>query len=62
MMMLIAAAALFAIFACNVVLGSADMTPFLGDVGEMLVLFASTIVFVAAILRKETAEKNKTGG
>ena len=43
----------FGIFAGNVVLGSTLRIFFLGDVGEMLVLFAAAICFVLAILQKE---------
>lgn len=43
----------FGIFAGNVVLGSTLRISFLGDVGEMLVLFAAAICFVVAILQKE---------
>ena len=32
---------------------------YFGDVGEMLVLFAATILFVVAILQKEAARKNQ---
>ena len=34
---------------------------FLSDVGEMLVLFAASILFVVAILQKEADRKNKNG-
>ena len=51
---------LFAVFAGNVVLGAATGSPILGDVAEMLVLFAASIVFVAEILRREAfVENNK---
>ena len=43
----------FGIFVGNVVLGSTLRIFFLGDVGEMLVLFAAAICFVVAILQKE---------
>lgn len=52
-MFLIAAALLFAVFAANVMLGAAGMGNMLGDVSEMLVLFAASITFVVAILKKE---------
>lgn len=58
-MFLIAALALFAFFSVNVAIGSAGGDPFLGDVGEMLVLFASALAFVAAILKREAEQKNK---
>lgn len=59
-MSLIATAALFAIFLLNVVIGSAGGRPFLGDVGEMLALFAACLAFVAAILKREAARKTRT--
>ncbi len=58
-MPLIAAVVLFAVFTLNVALGSMGATRFLGDVGEMLLLFAATIAFVVAILGKQAAEKQK---
>jgi len=61
-MSLIASAILFVILAVNVGIGSMGGTVFLGDIGEMLVLFASTIFFVVAILQREAARKNKNGG
>ena len=48
---------MFAVFGANVVLGSMGLGGFLGDVSEMLTLLAASIVFVAAILQKEAAEK-----
>ena len=56
-MLLALALLLFAIFGSNVILGSMGMGGFLGDVSEMLILLAASITFVAAILQKETAEK-----
>lgn len=58
-MSLIVSAILFMILAVNVGVGSMGGTAYLGNVGEMLVLFASTIVFVVAILRREAAQKHK---
>ena len=52
-MALILAAALFAGFIANVVMGASSGASFLGDVGEMLVLFAASVAFVAAILKRE---------
>jgi len=57
-MFLIAAGTLFAIFALNVALGSFGGAPFLGDVGEMLLLFSASVAFVAAVLKREAAAKN----
>jgi len=48
---------LFIVFAVNVGLGSFADASFLGDVGEMLLLFAVAILFVIAILQKEAASK-----
>ncbi len=58
-MLQIIAIVLFLIFAANVVLGSVGQAVFLGDVPEMLVLFAAVIAFVAMILQKETAQNKK---
>lgn len=60
-MFLIAAVALFAVFSLNVAIGSAGGKPFLGDVGEMLLLFAVSLSFVAAILKREAAKKKNAG-
>lgn len=59
-MYLILAFLLFCAFAANVVTGATGGTAPLGDVLEMLVLFAATICFVAAILRKEADARNKS--
>ncbi|MEM7524140.1 MAG: hypothetical protein AAF360_10360 [Pseudomonadota bacterium] len=56
-MRLAAAILLIAVFTANVALGSRNGGAFLGDVGEMLVLFAASIAFVAAILAKEAAQR-----
>ncbi|WP_120496784.1 hypothetical protein [Kiloniella sp. EL199] len=58
-MLRIIAILLFLIFASNVVLGSSGQAVFLGDVTEMLVLFAAVIAFVAMILQKEAVQKEK---
>ena len=60
-MALALAVAIFAVFAANVVLSSFGGTPFLGDIGEMLTLFAASVAFVAAILKREAASKNRSG-
>lgn len=44
---------LFAVFFLNVILGAARIGAFLGDVGEMLVMFGACVVFVIAILGHE---------
>ena len=59
-MFLILSAALFVLFALNVGLGSFGATPFLGDIGEMLLLGSAAITFVVAILRREAEEREKT--
>jgi hypothetical protein len=60
-MWLIASILFFAAFTANVAIGAATGSPFLGDVGEMLVLFAASALFVVAILKKE-ADRNKNRG
>lgn len=50
---------IFAVFFANVALGAFADAAFLGDVGEMLVLFFASLLFVVAILQKEAAAKNK---
>ena len=60
-MFLAAAVAVFAIYFANVALGAFAGSEFLGDVGEMLVLFAASILFVVAILKKEADRKKKNG-
>lgn len=52
-MALILAALLFLVFFVNVLLGSLGSTTYLGDVGEMITLFAASAAFVAAILKRE---------
>ena len=61
-MFLVASFVMFAVFAANVALGAASGTVFLSDVGEMLVLFAASVLFVAAILKREAAQKGKADG
>lgn len=60
-MVLAASVVVFAIYFANVALGAFAGSAFLGDVGEMLVLFAASILFVVAILKKE-ADRNATDG
>ncbi len=57
-MTLAISAILFAVFAANVVWGAVTGSPVLGDVSEMLVLFAASIAFVAVILRREALSEN----
>uniref|UniRef100_UPI0040488C0E hypothetical protein n=1 Tax=Yoonia sp. TaxID=2212373 RepID=UPI0040488C0E len=56
-MPLLGAIILFVIFAVNVGLGSAANAAFLSDVGEMLVLSGTAVLFVIAIIIKEAAAK-----
>ena len=58
-MFLFASLFVFIIYFANVAMGAMTRNPFLGDVGEMLVLFLASILFVVAILQKEAAQKNK---
>lgn len=58
-MFLILSAILFGIFALNVTFGAFGSGSFMGDIPEMLTLFAATIAFVAAILRREADEKKQ---
>lgn len=60
-MFLAASVIVFALYFCNVALGAFAGAAFLGDVGEMLVLFGATILFVVAILQKEADRKDKSG-
>lgn len=60
-MFLFAAVAVFAVFFANVALGAFGGGGFLSDVGEMLVLFAASVLFVAAILKREADHKKKSG-
>lgn len=52
-MFLAASLIVFVIYFANVALGAFAGSAFLGDVQEMLVLFAASILFVVAILKKE---------
>jgi hypothetical protein len=60
-MFLAASAIVFVVFFANVALGAFAGAAFLPDIGEMLVLFAASILFVVAILKKEADRKNKNG-
>jgi hypothetical protein len=59
-MALIISAILVVIFVANVAIGSIDGNPILGNVSEMLLLFAASISFVVAILKREAEEVKKT--
>ncbi|MEL6600335.1 MAG: hypothetical protein AAFR40_12490 [Pseudomonadota bacterium] len=56
-MFLAASVIVFTVYFANVALGALAGTAFLGDVGELLVLFAASILFVVAILQKEADRK-----
>ncbi|MFV1443406.1 MULTISPECIES: hypothetical protein [unclassified Phaeobacter] len=60
-MFLMASVCVFVVFFANVALGASGGGGFLGDVGEMVVLFAASILFVAAILKREADQKNQNG-
>lgn len=60
-MFLAASVIVFAVYFTNVALGAFAGAAFLGDVGEMLVLFAASILFVVAILKREADRKKKNG-
>lgn len=61
-MFLAASIVVFAIYFTNVAMGAFAGSTFLGDVGEMLVLFAASILFVVAILQKEADRERNSGG
>ena len=56
-MFLIASAVVFVVFFSNVALGAFADSAFLGDIGEMLVLFFASLLFVVAILKREADHK-----
>ncbi|MBT6189173.1 MAG: hypothetical protein HOI22_02780 [Tateyamaria sp.] len=60
-MFLAASVVVFVVYFTNVALGAFAGSAFLGDVGEMLVLFAAVILFVVAILKKEADRKDNDG-
>lgn len=59
-MSLFGAIILFVVFALNVGLGSMAGSAFLTDKQEMLVLLATAILFVVAIIKKEAAAKQES--
>lgn len=61
-MFLFASIAVFVVYFANVALGAFTDSAFLGDVGEMLVLFAASLLFVITILQKEADRNDKNGG
>ncbi len=58
-MFLAASIVVFALYFANVALGAFADSAILGDVGEMLVLFSASILFVVAILQSEAVRKQK---
>lgn len=60
-MFLAASIIVFALYFANVALGAFADAAVLGDVGEMIVLFSASILFVVAILQSEAAKKDKNG-
>ena len=60
-MILFASFIVFLVYFANVAAGALLDTVYFGDVGEMLVLFAATILFVVAILKKEADHNEKDG-
>lgn len=58
-MFLVGSFIVFAVFILNVAMGAFVDAPFLGDVGEMLVLFFATLLFVVAILKKEAEQEDQ---
>lgn len=61
-MFLFASVIVFIIYFANVASGAFWDRVYLGDVGEMLVLFVASILFVVAILGKEADRGKKDGG
>ncbi len=61
-MFLFASLIVFLVYFANVAAGALLDRVYLGDVGEMLVLFVASILFVIAILKKEADRKNRDGG
>ena len=60
-MFLFASAFVFLVFFSNVALGAFADGAFLGDVGEMVVLFCASILFVIAILKRESDRDANSG-
>jgi len=56
-MALITACVLLVAFAANVAYGSIAGNPVLGNVAEMLLLFAASVLFVISILAREARDK-----
>lgn len=60
-MFLYASLIVFVVYFANVASGAFWDRIFFGDVGEMLILFAASILFVVAILKKEADRKDNDG-
>lgn len=60
-MFLYASLIVFVVYFANVASGAFWDRIYFGDVGEMLILFAASILFVVAILKKEADRQNKDG-
>ena len=58
-MFMLASLIVFLVYFANVAMGAFWDVTYFGDVGEMLVLFAATILFVVAILQKEAARAKR---
>ena len=58
-MFLYASLLVFLVYFSNVAAGAFWDQVYFGDVGEMLVLLAASVLFVVAILQKEAARKNQ---
>lgn len=58
-MFLVASIIVFSIYFANVTMGAFGSGVFLGDISEMLVLFAASILFVVAVLIREADRKKK---
>ena len=58
---LIAALICFLIYFGNVTAGAAGIGVFLGDVAEMLMLLATSVLFVIGVLAREASARNREG-
>ena len=58
---LIAALICFVIYFGNVTAGAAGVGVFLGDIPEMLMLLATSILFVIGVLAREASARNGDG-
>lgn len=58
---LLGALACFVVFFTNVSMGAAGAGVFLGDVPEMLLLFAAALLFVIGVLRREAEARSDDG-